>query len=80
MITTENAKTMPWHALDFAREDLQEVIAAQEKIARDGGAHLVPKLGAYWDELYAVSAEIKRRTDHLDAVDVAVGAARTEAV
>lgn len=48
-------------SLLFTRSDLAEVIATQESIGRTMGYHLVPKLGQYNDELFAVCAELKRR-------------------
>ncbi len=61
MITNEIAAEMTDAALHYARLDLNKVIQVQEKTGREYGYHLVPKLGAYWDELSAVVGEIKRR-------------------
>lgn len=60
MITSESARTLPDNTLVFARLDLVEVLAIQEKGEREfPGTY--PKLGAYWDELYAVTGELARR-------------------
>lgn len=47
-------------ALAYAAKDLAEVIAVQEATLRAGGGPCA-KLGAYYDELYAVRTEQQRR-------------------
>lgn len=54
-------ETTTTQSLIFTRSDLSEVISTQERIGRTMGYHLVPKLGQYNDELFAVCAELKRR-------------------
>lgn len=45
--------------LTHAQRDLLEVIDAQEELVRQG--YRCPKLGTYWDELFAVTEELNRR-------------------
>lgn len=60
MITTETARKMTDSALHYARRDLNEVIAIQEKGEREAPGTFL-KLGAYHDERHAVLGEIGRR-------------------
>jgi hypothetical protein len=53
-------KTMTDAALAYARKDLNEVIAVQEKTEREFPGSC-KKLGRYWDDLHAVLGEIRRR-------------------
>lgn len=52
-------KGMNDDALAYTRNDLIEVIKAQEDMKKQG--HNVPKLGYYWDEYWTVVDEIARR-------------------
>ena len=52
-------KGMNDDALEYTRNDLVEVIKAQEDMAKQG--HSTPKLGYYWDEYWTVVDEIARR-------------------
>lgn len=54
-----NPRRMSLESLRFAHRDLTDVILAQEDMRRAG--HTVPKLSQYWDEFFAVEAELKRR-------------------
>lgn len=47
--------------LRYNYRDLTEVIAAQEPTAREYGMKTVPKLGQYYDDLYSVAAEMRKR-------------------
>lgn len=55
----KNPKSMTEAELNWNRKDLNEVIAVQEAGLRQG-VHC-PKLGAYWDDLHAVLAEVRIR-------------------
>lgn len=57
-------KTKTTAELFYIRHDLTQTIAVQERTGREQGYHLVPKLGAYQDELFAVLGEIKRRQNY----------------
>jgi hypothetical protein len=61
MITNDSAKEMTTDSLTYTRLDLLEVIAIQERTVREFGDTACPKLGQYWDELCAVSEEVRRR-------------------
>lgn len=52
-------KAMNDDALEYTRNDLIEVIKAQEDMSKQG--HSTPKLGYYWDEYWTVADEIARR-------------------
>lgn len=54
-----NPAMMTAAELAYTEMDLTAVINAQEAMAREG--HPVAKLSEYWDDLYAVRAEILRR-------------------
>lgn len=58
-ITPDFVEDIGDDVLTHAQRDLLEVIEAQEALARVG--HPVPKLGAYWDELFTVTEELNRR-------------------
>lgn len=61
MITRTTAKKMTDEALIWSLNDIRETIDIQGLVAREYGMSATPKLGTYWDELYAVAEELQRR-------------------
>jgi len=54
-----NARKLSDASLAWTINDLREVIEAQEAMILVG--HRCPKLGQYWDDLFACTTERKRR-------------------
>ncbi len=54
-----DTKNLTLNELIYVRSDLQETINLQEKMNKTG--YNTPKLGQYWDQLFEICAEIKRR-------------------
>jgi hypothetical protein len=59
MINDQTIDDLADAVLLHAQRDLLETIQIQEATVHQGGH--CPKLGAYWDELYLVTEELKRR-------------------